>query len=150
MVIFQYSHFLPSIKSWFRLAPAVRCPRYNFRWYSWVVIFGSFMGIMFSTNYKSDHHDITDMLLKVAFNTITKPKFDHIKLCRMRGSDIWSWPQRHCFTILHCLWLACFVNTSQHVKQFLVFIIFRRYIICIEGSYEISYRKKKSLKIPKW
>jgi hypothetical protein len=52
------------LKLWVRIPLMVRCTQYNF------IKFVSDLSVVFSTN-KPDHHDITEILLKVVLNTIT-------------------------------------------------------------------------------
>ena len=40
---------------------------------------------LISTN-KTECHDITELLLKVALNTIKQPKLNHISLCKVNNS----------------------------------------------------------------
>ena len=68
---------LSPLKLWVRTPFMSRCIRYNTIWQSLsvtcdrsVVSLGT---LVFSTN-KTDHHDITEILLKVALNTINQTK----------------------------------------------------------------------------
>jgi len=61
-------------KLWVRTPFMVRCTRYNIMWYSLSVTCGRsvvFLGyILVSSSNKTDRHVITEILLKVVFNTI--------------------------------------------------------------------------------
>ena len=58
---------LSPLKLWVRIPFMTRCTRYNIMWWSLSVTCNR--SVVFSTN-KTDHHNITETLLKVALNTI--------------------------------------------------------------------------------
>ena len=86
---------LSPLKLWFRTPFIARCIRYNIMLYSlWVT---GDRGRWFSpctpvsyTN-KTDRHDITEILLKVALNTINQP--DYVNCCLIYNWDRKSWQQ---------------------------------------------------------
>ena len=66
---------LSPLKLWVRTLFMARCTWYNIRWSSLSVTCDrSVVFSRYSTN-KADHHDITEILLKVALNTISFPPF---------------------------------------------------------------------------
>jgi hypothetical protein len=62
---------LSPLKLWVQLPPMVRCTRYNIIWLSLSVTFCGFLpGIPMSSTNKTEWHDITVILLKLALNNI--------------------------------------------------------------------------------
>ena len=65
---------LPPLKLWVRTPFKARCTRYNIMWYSLSVTCGRSMVFSRYSGFfhqKTDHHKITEILLKVALITIT-------------------------------------------------------------------------------
>ena len=60
------------VKLWVQIPPVSRCTRYNIMWSSLTDQWFS-PGTSFSSTNKTDRHDIVEILLKVALNTIIQP-----------------------------------------------------------------------------
>ena len=60
--IYNYlcNQYLSPLKLWVRTPFMARCTRYNFSW-----------GTLITSTNKNDYHDIAEILLKLALNTIT-------------------------------------------------------------------------------
>jgi hypothetical protein len=76
---YLYNQCLSPLKLWIRTPLMERCTRYNIMWWSLSVtcdssvVFSGYSSLVSSTN-KTDRHDITEILLKVAINTINQSK----------------------------------------------------------------------------
>jgi hypothetical protein len=66
---YLYNQCLSPIMLWVRTPFMARCTRYNIMWLSLSVTCRR--SVVFST-HKTDHHDITKLLLKVVLNTINQ------------------------------------------------------------------------------
>jgi energy-converting hydrogenase Eha subunit E len=98
------------LKWWVRIQLMANCNRYNIMWYIclWLEAGWWFSpGTLISSTNKSDRHDITEILLKIALNTIS------IALLCIETT----------FSILkHLMTLTCFVNIN--VVQSLILLRF--------------------------
>ena len=68
------NEYLSTLTLWVRIPFMTRCTRYNIMWWSVSVTYPGrcfFLGTLVSSNNKTDRHDITEIFLKVALNTIT-------------------------------------------------------------------------------
>ena len=71
----------------------VRCTRYNIMWSSLSMICNRTQwfspGTLVSSTNKTDHHDITEILLKVALNTINQPNQPYLKTSSAKPILFW-------------------------------------------------------------
>ena len=65
------NQYLSPLKLWVRTPFMARCTRYNIMWCHWLATCRWFSpGSLVSSTNKTDRHNITEILLKVALNTI--------------------------------------------------------------------------------
>ena len=101
---YLYNQFLSPLKLWVRISFMTRCARFNVMWFvsDWWQV---------ASIDKSDCHDITEMLLKVALNTINlNPRIEQA-LCK----------------------LSLFMSVSMKMYMYLKFYIILiniRYVLC--------------------
>jgi hypothetical protein len=70
---YLYNQYLSPLKLWVRILLMARCTWYNIIVCQWLVTGQWFSrGTLVSSTNKTDHHNITEILLKVTLNTITK------------------------------------------------------------------------------
>ena len=71
------NQFLPPLKLWVRSPFMARCTRYNIMWWSLSLLATGRLfspGTAISSTNKTDRHDITEILLKVAWRYISETK----------------------------------------------------------------------------
>jgi hypothetical protein len=98
-----------------------RCTRYNIMWWSLSVTYaGRWFSPVSSTN-KIDRHDITEILLKVALNSIThlnRLEVARFALFIITGKVHWLATQDWCFEVKISEWLNGDKNTTRS-EQFI-------------------------------
>ena len=98
---YLYNQCLSPLKLWIRTPLKERCTRYNIMWWSLSVtcdssvFFSGYSSLVSSTN-KTDRHDITEILLKVAINTINQSK--QLKVT-IQSINEWLWTRK--LQVLH-------------------------------------------------
>jgi hypothetical protein len=97
---------MSSLKLWVRIQRMTRCDRYNIMWSSLSVGRWFSPGTLVSFTNKADRHDITEILLKVALNTITLTLIPLFVFCfRIRIHSSKLRLHFHCFFQSSWLWL---------------------------------------------
>ena len=92
---------LSPLKFWIRTPLMARCTRYNIMWWSLSVtcdssvVFSGYSSLVSFTN-KTDRHDITEILLKVALNTINQSKQLRVTI---QSINQWLWTRK--LQVLH-------------------------------------------------
>jgi hypothetical protein len=115
---------LSATKLWVRTPFMARCARYNIMWQSgkWLATGRWFSpGTPISSTNETDHHDITDILLKVALNTINNNNRQYSQ-CFDFNIDCF-----HVFIGNVCIVCILAIWTNKSV------LIYRTYIIPMKG-----------------